>query len=95
MNICRGYFEDELTQEPLEGRVSMVRERLSDYAEVLYEEDDANPLGIRVRASTNDSYGALARLFLTPDEMRDLTVWLVRIQADEETAEKVKKKIEK
>lgn len=63
--------------------------RLSEYVRALYDDSDANPLGIKARATQSDSYGDLGRVFLTPDEMRDLTVWLVRLQADDDTAEMV------
>lgn len=62
---------------------------LSNYAKAIFEWDDANPFGIEVRASPSDSYGDLGRVYLTPDEVRDLTVWLVQQQADDEAAEMV------
>lgn len=52
----------------------MEQKRLSDYTEVTYEESDANPLRIAVRAATGGGheFGDAGEVYLSDNEGREL-----------------------
>lgn len=52
--------------------------KLSDYAEVTHDEQDANPLRIAARASTasGHEFGDAGEIYLSDDEGRELARYL-------------------
>lgn len=59
----------------------MSQTRLSEYAEVSYENEKANPVKIAARGSTADGheFGDAGEIYLTDDEARELGNFLNEI----------------